>query len=719
MFFCSEKNSVIQRCPVPMILSVLLAALMLSSCSMSAMKLPSTLPEPPRQDKTAGDTAGLQQSEEQKPRTFSVDEITMPVTSAGKQDHTAEQKPQLDLPAGTLSLNADAMPLNQFVHMALGDVLKLNFDMDKQVSARTDPVTLHISRPVNAARLMGMIEKALNLFDVGMVIEDGVVRVLPITKLRNQTPSMANAKEKVMLKLGRVMEIIPLTYANYGDLSQLANYFFARGSGGGIIALNRLNSILAIGTTAQVQGLRDAIAVVDQPSSSGVKVSIAHPVFWQAKDLIKHVEKIMKVQGVRVNLPAGLQLMAVDEINAIIVMSPRQEWMQAAMEIMKKLDTADGSTAGKQIFTYFVRYTDAEKLGNVIKEVLGQAVSVSTLSYPGDSAAAGTKSSASVAPPVSSIAPSSPDQKSRIVVDSNRNALIFIGEAADYNKAYQLLKILDRAPRQVLLEATIADISLDNSDQLGVEWQFNNVDNSSLTGTLGTLGGLGVGDGGLTYSLVNAAGALRAKINALASVGKAKILSTPTLLAMDGEKAKIQVGTQVAVLNSEISSSSSVGAGGTGLLRSFKYIDTGVILNIEPVITEQGTVQLKIHQEVSEAGSTTSDTPPINKRAVDTVLSVQSGQTIVIGGLISHTKGESRTQVPFLGDIPIIGHLFSNTKVTDRSTEMIILITPHVIFGPEDADFISRAMQQKTGWSDQQLHAEPKPDASAAASPKP
>jgi len=716
MFFCLEKNSVIRRQLSVSVLagtaSVVLL-LLLASCSMSTMKLPSVMPEPPHQNKAA-DASAAKLAEQQQTRTFSIEEITMPaVSTAQSAQADGQQKPQLDLPGGTLSLNADGMPLNEFVHMALGDVLHLNFDMDKTVASRKDPVTLHISSPVNAARLLGMVDKALSLFDVGMEVQDGVVRVLPLSKLVRHSPSVATAKEKVMLRLGRVMEIIPLNYASYGDFSQLAAYFFARGSGGGLIPLPRQNAVIAVGNAQQIQGVRDAVAVIDRPFAFGMKISIARPVFWQADGLIKQVEKVLKLQGIRVNVPAGMQLLAVEEINAVLMMSPKQQWLDAAVSLMKTLDTADSSDSGKQIFTYFVRYTDAEKLGRVISDVLGQAAPAPAPKAASGSPVAGR--AAPVSPPApASPAPVSPDQKSRIVVDSNRNALIFIGEAADYQKAYRLLKTLDRAPRQVLLEATIADVSLDNSTQLGVEWQFNNVDNSSLTGTLGTLGGLGVGAAGLSYSLVNAAGALRAKINALASVGKAKILSTPTLLAMDGEKARIQVGTQVAVLNSEITDSSSVGGGSTGLLRSFNYIDTGVILEIEPVITEQGAVQLKIHQEVSEAGSTTSDTPPINKRAVDTVLSVQSGQTIVIGGLISHNETENRTQVPFLGDIPILGQLFSNTTVTDRSTEMIILLTPHVIFGPEDADFISQTMQQRTGWLDQQLHAGPKSDAAAS-----
>jgi len=262
-----------------------------------------------------------------------------------------------------------------------------------------------------------------------------------------------------------------------------------------------------------------------------------------------------------------------------------------------------------------------------------------------------------------------------------------------------LLRRLDKPDRQVLIEAIVADVTLDASRQLGVEWQFSNVDNStSLSGTLSTIGGLGIGAGGLTYSLVNAAGAVRARLNALAASGDAKILSTPRLLAKNRTQAMIKVGTQVSVVTSEAADAQGIAVGATSVLRTFQYIDTGVILTFTPVILDDGRVELNIKQEVSEAGSSNNNAPPIFKREIETTLVASSGQSIIIGGLITHNQTEKVTKVPLLGDIPFIGQLFSNVSTTDRSTELIIEITPHIISNQKDADYLTHAIKEQLQW---------------------
>ena len=288
-----------------------------------------------------------------------------------------------------------------------------------------------------------------------------------------------------------------------------------------------------------------------------------------------------------------------------------------------------------------------------------------------------------------------------VVVDEKRSAIIFIGTSSAYQQAVPILEQLDIPARQVLIEVTVADINLDHSNQLGVEWQFTNVDNSSaLTGTLGTLGGLGAGSAGLSYTLVNSLNNVRAKVNALATKGNARILSSPTLLAMDGELAHMQVGSQISVVTQEVSNVAA-GTGTTGaanLLRSFKYIDTGVILDIKPTITDYGSIRLELKQEVSEPGVGVSGQPPIFKRSIDTTMVAETGQTVMLGGLITHNVSDSATQVPLLGDIPILGGLFRNETTTDNSTELIILITPHVIRDKSDAAAITQSYRSRLGW---------------------
>ena len=271
-----------------------------------------------------------------------------------------------------------------------------------------------------------------------------------------------------------------------------------------------------------------------------------------------------------------------------------------------------------------------------------------------------------------------------------------------------LLEQLDKPPRQVLIEATIAEVDLDNSTQFGVEFSLSDAGIAQgYRGTLSTLAGLGVGDAGLTARLVNLAGEVRLKLNALASEGKARVLSSPRLLAMDNEQARIQVGDQIAILSQEVGTAEATTGASTGLLRSFSYVDTGVILDVTPTINDGGVVQLKVHQEVSTPGASNNNTPPISRRSVDTTLVAKSGQSVLIGGLISRNNTVGRTKVPVLGDIPVLGQLFSNDTLTDRAKELIVLITPHIISGPDDADYLTRAYQRQLNWTGTEIGGEP------------
>jgi len=471
--------------------------------------------------------------------------------------------------------------------------------------------------------------------------------------------------------------------------------------------LSRLQAMLVVGSPARVNLFRQAVEMIDRPSMKGKNVTLLRPVYWKVESLLKPLEEGLASQGVKIahnSGEQGMRLIALKETNALMVISPDKAWTALLEQWVQRLDTVetvDALEEGEQAFVYFVRQSQAKSLGATLNAVLGG------IQQPLDGAADANSKRPVLTPSAPPVKEPAANQalnigeagKLRVVVDEQHNALIFVGSARSYRVAYQLLQQLDRPAKQVLIEATVADISLDASTQLGVEWAFTNVDRSTaFAGTLSTIGGLGVGAGGLSYTLVNAAGAVRAKLNALASEGKAKILSSPRLLARDNEEARIQVGTQVAVLSQEIASATGTTGTTTGLLRSFTYVDTGVILTFTPTVTEDGAVQLKITQEVSEAGASTNNTPPISTRNVSSVLVAQSGQTIMIGGLITHNKGVTKTKVPLLGDIPILGQLFSNTTITDRSTEMVVLITPHVITTASDADDLTRAFSKQLDW---------------------
>jgi len=682
MYICLER-----------VLRFSLVGVLLVSCATTerAMHLSKVLPEP--QKSISSELNHKDKLDASKPSGLVIEKFKSLKPVSSLYDYKKGESTGLNLPKNKLMLNADALPLNRFLHLALSDVLKLSFVVDPAIADRVDPVTLHIASPVSAGRLLAMVDSALSAYQLGLIEGSEGIKVVSLAEIRNSLPEVFDEHQRVLLKLGRVIEFVPLSYVEPEEVYNFSQYF----SNGGKLKVSinkRLNMMVLVGDAVSAKKMRQAIQAIDVPSMGGRHLYLIRPAYWQAAELAAALKKVLAAQGFPIaksNTSKGLYLFAVKEINALMVSSSSSKWMSAVQEMVEKLDTSHAVGDKTSVFIYFVKQAGAKYLGKIVNEVLGSGDPLAL------TAKQNSKNKAVTAPTnVQSVGNSS----HRVVVDDQRNALIFIGNARAYRPIYDLLKRLDKPERQVLIEAMVADVTLDGSRQLGVEWQFSNVDNSSvLTGTLSTLGGLGVGSGGLSYSLVDAASSVRAKINALAANGDAKILSTPRLLAKNHKKASINIGTQISVVKSEAADTQGNAVGSTSVLRTFEYVETGVILSFTPVILDDGKVELTIHQEVSEAGSSANNTPPIFKREIETTLVANSGQSIIIGGLITHNETEQETKVPLLGDIPILGRLFSSVSTTDRSTELIIEITPHIISSSHEADSLTKAIKFQMGWT--------------------
>ncbi|MFM7461987.1 MAG: type II secretion system protein GspD, partial [Burkholderiales bacterium] len=253
---------------------------------------------------------------------------------------------------------------------------------------------------------------------------------------------------------------------------------------------------------------------------------------------------------------------------------------------------------------------------------------------------------------------------------------------------------------------------------LGVDWIFRNLNNSGLNVT--QLGGNTTGAStqfgrftGFAITQLDRLGQPRAVLNALASDNKVTVLSNPSLIARNGEAASIQVGQDVPILTSQQTNSAT---GGTGVISSVQYRNTGTILKIKPVIHSSDQVDMEVSQEVSSVASNTTggiSSPTINKSSLDTKLTLKHGSTYVLGGLISNNIDKTRSGVPFLKDIPILGQAFSKTTDSTKRNELVILITPYIISDDGEARIVTDAFRKQLGaWAQ-----EPKPANADAATP--
>jgi len=280
----------------------------------------------------------------------------------------------------------------------------------------------------------------------------------------------------------------------------------------------------------------------------------------------------------------------------------------------------------------------------------------------------------------------------RIVSDARNNALIIYATPKEYELIDQAMQRLDIAPLQVLIEATIAEVTLNNQLQYGLQWFFQSGDSNFVFSTLAT-GAVSPVFPGFNYVL-NATSA-HIVLNALTAITQVKVISSPDLLVLDNGTGHLQVGDQVPVATQ---SAVSVISPGAPVVNSVDYLDTGVILNITPRVSSSGLVQLDIDQEVSQAVRTTSSdiqSPTIQQRRIESSVAVNTGETIALGGLIQDHQSNTVTGIPILSNIPVLGNLFKTTNNEHDRTELLVLLSPKVIKNTSDARLATNELRQR------------------------
>ena len=283
----------------------------------------------------------------------------------------------------------------------------------------------------------------------------------------------------------------------------------------------------------------------------------------------------------------------------------------------------------------------------------------------------------------------------RVVADESRNALLIRAPRTEFRRIERALRELDKAPTQVLIEATIVEIKLTGSLQYGMEWAFNNGLGGGSTGS-GALArspndSLSTSSG-FSYSLVNSAGAVRATLKALANKQQLRVLSNPSVLVLDNHSATFQVGDQVPVRTGNSTTANGV------VIDSFTYKDTGVMLSVSPSVNSGGLITLGVSQAVIDIGDgldKATQQSTFMTRQIQTRVAVRSGETVVLGGMIREKETRGRGGVPALSDIPLFGALFSTTAEARERTELMVLLTPRALEDDDQVRAASVEMRQR------------------------
>lgn len=382
-----------------------------------------------------------------------------------------------------------------------------------------------------------------------------------------------------------------------------------------------------------------------------------------------------------------------ERLNAVLVISPRPAYLSRAADWIARLDTL-AETSDEQMFVYTIQNRPAKELAEVLRSVLargGSAAAAGPLAPDVSEVAVTVDAGSGPAPGADEPLDGGADPLS-VVADVENNALLIHTTAREYERIERILKQLDVLPVQVLLEAVIAEVTLSDELKFGLRWFFES-GNFGVSLSDVASGFTGAAFPGFAWSY--ATDDIQVTLNALSSVTDVNVISAPTVMALNNQKAVLQVGDQVPIVTQQ-----SVGtdAANAPIVNSVEMKDTGIILTVTPRVNSSGRVMLDIDQEVSNVVKTTSsgiDSPTIQQRRISTRVLVTDGESLALGGLIQERNAINRGQVPLLGDLPVIGNAFKNKTDGITRTELIIFIRPRVVRDVQEARDVTAEFREQ------------------------
>ncbi len=421
-------------------------------------------------------------------------------------------------------------------------------------------------------------------------------------------------------------------------------------------------------------------------------------------------------------MPRGANLIVYEPTNLLIV-TARPPDLIKVMKVLEAIDVPPTDRENIRTFVYYVENGEAKKLAQKLKEIYEKKTPKSTRTIRRTTKTrriVPTRTKRITTRPVTTqvVSGTAGELSGEISITAYEdiNAIIIKASPRDYLTILETLKKLDIPPKQVLIEVMIAEVTLDESMKFGLEWLVKgSTDNTAGIGGYSTSPGNFATDNSsgkvidFKFSPVFSSGAFvniinPEKFNALlsmsASKGNLHVLASPTILAVDNKEATIEIGDDIPIATG-LTQQPATGGGATTLVSSgqIQYRTAGIILNVTPHISEKNKVTLKIKQEYSSsAGSELvagQEFPKFIKRTAETTAIVQSGHTLVIGGLISENNSKSRTGIPVLSSLPLVGYLFGSTTDTYKRTELLLLVTPYVISNLNEADQITKEFQDR------------------------
>lgn len=586
-------------------------------------------------------------------------------------------------PDGRYSVNFTDASLAEVVQTVLGDLLGERFLLDPRVQGR---VTIASSSPLSREALFALLEDAARVNGASLTQRDGTWIVAPSGDAMTGFGGLAASDAP-----GRGLTAVPLQHVSATSMQALLDGVAPRP---GMLRADALRNLMLIqGSGPERRAMAEMLAAFDVDWLQGQATALLPIRNATASAITEEITQVLDA-GQGGQLAGAIRIQPVERLNSVLVVAASNALLDEARAWIQRLDVAASSNLVLDI--YPIENGEAEVTAALLSELFGLGGGAAGARSVAPGLETGTVASPQAEPRRPAATGTSPAMDGldmRLIADPLNNTILVLAPPAGHTMVARALTMIDRPPSQVLLDAMIAEVSLNDTLRYGVQWFFetNGIEGIADSGR----GGFGESsfDPGPAFPgfnfLLESQGKARLAIDALSAVTDLRIISSPSIVVLNNRTATLNVGDQVPIVTR---SASSVIDPDAPIVNSVEFRDTGVILTVTPQVSSTGMVTLEIAQEISsvanrpgQAGTGVAGNPTISQRSIITTVTARSGQTVALGGLIDDTRDEQQTGVPGLARLPLVGAAFRTENVQNKRTELLIFITPRIIYDDQDA----------------------------------
>jgi len=685
------------------ILSILVLSLSISGCELLGPQMHRKLPLENRQTTksfTDNKIVYQQLSNENAQTDLSKQSKTELYPGSGKfVGHSSPSQKSKPLNKGIYSLNFDHADLAEVTKVILGDMLNENYLLSPKVKGN---VTLQTSHPLTKDALIPTLNLLLQMNRAVLINNNGFYQIKPQSEIANSQVFSRYQKQHAE---GNRIQVIPIKNI---AVQQIADIIKPLVRDKTILQVDDSRNILLVtGSNAEIERVIEIVNTFDIDIMKGKSFGLFPIKNVAAKKIITELEQVFNTKTN--NQQKGIiRLIEIERLNAVLAITHQVSQLTHIEQWISRLDKANTTTGGG-VTVYRVQHVDATKLATTLNKIFNQ--NKRRQSQPSIAAGRKTLTVSNKKPTkktpfnLNNLVKSSAVTdigKVKIIADEVNNAIIIVATAQDFAVIHEVIKQLDVMPLQVLIDATIVDVTLTNNLKYGIKWFLTHnsggqnaiSSNGSVLTDIATAAAT-ASTGGLGYAFLANSGSINAVLNAEAAKQNINIISSPSLMVLNNQEATIQVG-QERSLRTSASTNTSGGATNSVVTSTVQQRKTGVKVTVKPRVNANGLVIMEIKQSVEDfSDSATNGNPDILTREIKSNVAVQSGETVVLGGLISEKMTQGNSGIPFLYKIPLIGSLFGSTNKTKRKTELVVLITPRVVKSRLDAKLVTNEFKRK------------------------